>query len=155
MTGNKRFILTDIIGRVWSAFLSKANEAEKTAFLNHMCKFATMKARPKVYTVIIADKGFESRKLERELSKLGFKLYSMKRDKRLNKTTNLDVQQESIQSYLNKQISKFRWIVEQVHCHLNKARRLLLNFERTTKSHIAFVHLQLIRLIVRRISRRR
>ena len=46
-----------------------------------------------------------------------------------------------------------RWIVERTFGWLGRCRRLAKDFEALTRSHLAFVQLAMIRLMMRRIAR--
>ena len=46
-----------------------------------------------------------------------------------------------------------RWIVERTFGWLGRCRRLAKDFEALTRTHLAFVHLAMIRLMMRRIAR--
>ena len=48
-----------------------------------------------------------------------------------------------------------RWIVERTFGWLGRCRRLAKDFENLARSHLAFVHLAMIRLMLRRIARNR
>ena len=48
-----------------------------------------------------------------------------------------------------------RWIVERTFGWLGRCRRLAKDFENLTRSHLAFVRLAMIRLMMRRIARLR
>ena len=77
----------------------------------------------------------------------------MKSTKRLKKATKWDNQQNNLHNHQNKQISRLRWIVEQVFAHLDNHRRIIICYERTTQSHEAFVKLATIRLMVRKLGK--
>ena len=46
-----------------------------------------------------------------------------------------------------------RWIVERTFGWLGRCRRLAKDFEALTRSHLAFVQLAMIRLMMRRLAR--
>ena len=46
-----------------------------------------------------------------------------------------------------------RWIVERTFGWLGRCRRLAKDFEALTRTHLAFVHAVMIRLMLRRIAR--
>ena len=48
-----------------------------------------------------------------------------------------------------------RWIVERTFGWLNRCRRLAKDFENLARSHLAFIQLAMIRLMLRRIVRLR
>lgn len=152
--GIKRFLLVDLLGCVWNVFTTRANVSEKIGLRKLVNYFSSIRARPKQFTVILADKGFESKDLEDNLAQCQFKLLAMKSTKRLKKD-NVDnqynIEQIDHVKKLNKCISSYRWIVERAFAFLDKARRLIINYERKTKIHEGFVKLNCIRLLVRRL----
>jgi putative transposase len=151
--GLKRFVLCTVNGTVEKVFTTPANTSEKTGLLTGITRYYYTKARNKQFKCILADKGFESKPLQNRLQYLGFTLYSMKSTKRLKNTTEYDIQQNNLHNYQNKQISKLRWVVEQVFAHLDNHRRIIICYERTTQSHEAFVKLASIRLMVRKLRK--
>jgi hypothetical protein len=133
---------------------------KKLDYLLGVTRYYYTRARNTQYKCILADKGFESKPLQQALLKVGFTLYPMKSTKRLGKKTNTgnkrtltqwDKEQNNLHNHQNKQISKLRWIVEQVFAHLDNHRRIIVCYERTTQSHEAFVKLACIRLMVRKL----
>ena len=148
--GLKRFVLCTVTGIVEKVFTTPANTSEKVGLLTGVTEYYHTKARNKQFKCILADKGFESKPLANQLQRLGLTLYSMKSTKRIKPKTKWDYEQNNLHNYQNKQISKLRWIVEQVFAHLDNFRRLIICYERTTQSHEAFVKLACIRLMVRK-----
>lgn len=159
--GLKRFVLCTVNGTVEKVFTTPANTNEKVGLLVGVTRYYYTKARNKQFKCILADKGFESKKLKHQLHGLGFTLYPMKSTKRLGSKTKTgkkriltkwDYEQNNLHTYQNKRISKLRWIVEQVFAHLDNHRRIIICYERTTQSHEAFVKLACIRLMVRKLK---
>lgn len=147
VNGLKRFILIDVLGCVWYSKCVHGNLSEKTEIAKIMHSFTSMKAYPKQFKSLLADKGFESENLKQILAKdSGITLYAMKSTERLKKQTKYDKEQIEYIKKENWLIKKFRWIVEQGFCFLDKARRLIVNYERKIKMHEGFVKLQFIRL---------
>ena len=151
--GLKRFVLCTVNGTVEKVFTTPANTSEKVGLLVGVTTYYYTKARNKQFKCILADKGFESKKLVEQLNKVGFTLFPMKSTKRLKNTTEYDIQQNNLHNHQNKQISRLRWIVEQVFAHLDNHRRIIICYERTTQSHEAFVKLACIRLMVRKLRK--
>ena len=112
-----------------------------------------MKAYPKQFKSLLADKGFESERL-REFLKVecNISLYAMRSTKRLKNGTKYDLEQIEDIKKENNLIKHFRWIVEQGFCHLDKARRLIVNYEIKPRMHEGFVKLQFIRLALRKLA---
>jgi transposase len=117
-----------------------------------------MKIYPQEFQVILADKGFESLELEETLNRdCHLKLYAMKSTLRLKSTrikqiTEFDQEQVNFLERRNRQISMYRWIVEQGFSFLDKCRRLIVCYERKVRTHLGFVKLAFIRLLVRRLA---
>ena len=154
VNGLKRFILMDVLGCVWYTRCVKGNLSEKTEIRKIMKNFTSMKAYPKRFKSLLADKGFESESLKQDLLKeSGITLYSMKSTKRLKNNTIFDKDQIEYIKQQNKLIKSLRWIVEQGFAHLDKARRLIVNHEKRTKMHEGFVKLQFIRLKLNQLVR--
>jgi putative transposase len=148
--GLKRFLLVDIWGLVWAVLTLPANISEKYRLRRLVEKYRHI--LPKQFQAILADKGFESKLLTHELREQGFTLYAMRSTRRLKRQTMYDYEQNNLHNYLNKQISKLRWIVEQAFAQINKARRLIHVWERKTKNHEGFIKLRFILLVIRRLA---
>ncbi len=105
---------------------------------------------------LIADKGFESGKLQRELFvKLKLSFAPMKRKKQYKKSLFAEqiIDQEEIQRQeFNKWIKSMRYVVEPVFSWLNRFRRLVRCFERTAQCHTNFCKLASICLGLKRMN---
>ena len=64
--------------------------------LNGITRYHYAKARNNQFKCILADRGFESKKLVYQLQKLGFTLYPMKSTKRLKKGTIYNKDQNNL-----------------------------------------------------------
>jgi len=153
--GVKRFTLIDLKGCNWFVYITPANVSEKVGVKEMLIKYSQTTARPKEYTVVIADKGFESKELKEFVDKrcnLTFiAMKSNRRCKKENRDNQYNLEQAEIINKQNKQISTYRWIVEQGFSFLDKCRRLIVNYERTIKIHESFVKLCFIRIILNRM----
>jgi putative transposase len=153
--GIKRFILTDILGNIWFTLLTTANTSECVG-AEELFRFAcNSRAYPVTATIIIADKGYESKYLIAQCKQYGVTFKPMKSDKRIKQTnTNLgssiNKEQKTINQYLNNQISQIRWIVERSFSWLNKHRILVKDYERTYTSHEANIYIAMIGIHLRR-----
>lgn len=147
--GIKRFSLVDSQGHLWAIQSLPANTSEKDGLRRVIEKHRN--TLPKQFKCILADKGFESQLLSRQLVKEGFTLYSMRSTKRLKRGTVWDFQQNNLHNYLNKQISKTRWVVERTFSWLLRCRRLVVNYERQLRNHEGFVKLAMIRLLIKKL----
>jgi putative transposase len=148
--GIKRFTLVDIFGNLWGISTLPANISDKDTLRHLIQKYQNI--LPKQFKSILADKGYESKFLNMELSQSGFTHYAMRSTKRLKKQTKWDYEQINLHNHLNKQISRIRWVVERTFAWLNKCRRLVVNYERQLRMHEGFVKLAMIRLMVRRMG---
>jgi transposase len=148
--GIKRFTLVDIFGNLWGIATLPANISDKDTLRHLIRKYQNI--LPKQFKSILADKGYESDPLNKTLIKSGFTLYSMRSTNRFKPKTVWDYEQINLHNYLNKQISRFRYVVERTFAWLNKCRRLVVNWERKTRIHEGFVKLAMIRLMVRRMG---
>lgn len=149
--GIKRFILCDYYGLIYCIHITKANVSEKTGLREMIQKVINLPI-PKKFKSILADKGFESKALVKEIKTKGFSLFCMKTTKWFKKNTQTDKEQISYLEYLNKQISSFRWKIEQVFAHLDNARRIVINYERKNKTHEGFVKLRAIALLLKELG---
>lgn len=148
--GIKRSVLVDVFGNLWGVATLPANINDKDTLRHLIYKYEHI--LPKEFKSILGDKGFESKVLTLEMKDKGFTLYAMRSTRRLKKETKWDFEQNNLHNYLNKQISRFRYVVERTFAWLNKCRRLVVNYERQTKMHEGFVKLAMIRLMVRRMG---
>lgn len=148
--GVKRFTLVDIFGNLWAIATLPANVNDKDTLRHLVNKYQHI--LPKQFKSILADKGYESKFLANDLNKKHYTLYAMRSTSRFKKQTKWDYEQINLHNYLNKQISRFRYVVERTFAWLNKCRRLIVNYERKSRNHEGFVKLAMIRLLVRRMG---
>ena len=152
--GIKRFILSDTYGNVWFSWITPANTSECIG-AEYITTLTKHKAFPRTVHTILADKGYESKKLKGIMSKVGIHFLAMKSEKRYKETKHthgkkVNLEQISIHKYLNKQISSLRWIVERNFSWFNRFRILVRQYERTYESHLANMRLALISLALKR-----
>jgi transposase len=151
--GLKRFVLCDTAGIVCGVFCSTGNADEKRSLRSYLLSQNHTKWNR---ITLIADKGFESGKLQRELfTKLKLSFAPMKRKKRYKKSlyTEKLVQEEEIQRQeFNRWIKSMRYAVEPVFSWLNRFRRLVRCFERTAQCHTNFCKLASICLGLKRMN---
>jgi len=79
--GLKLSILWDTRGIIWNCRTAPANTAEKLILKNQVMWYTTMKMQNKTFTVVLADKGYQSKKLKNQLKKYRITLYAMKSTK--------------------------------------------------------------------------
>jgi putative transposase len=152
--GLKLSILCDTRGNVWSCKTAPANTAEKLIIKNQVIWYTTMKMKNKVFTVLIADKGYQSKKLDEQLKKQQIRLYAMKSTKWIkDETIKANKEQKDLLTWFNKQISKLRYVVERTFSWLENCRRLIVCYERKTRRYEEFVKLAMVSLLVRRLRK--
>jgi transposase len=150
--GLKRFVLCDSKGHIQSVFCSTANCDEKKTLRSYLLSNSIMV--PWNRFTLMADKGFESGKLERELfTKLNLSFAPMKRKKKYKVspyTQELIEKEELRRKEYNKWIKKIRYIVELTFSWLNRWRRLTRCFERSVYCHTNFCKLASIMIGLKR-----
>lgn len=156
--GIKRFIVTDDIGLVLGVNCTKANLPEikgAKLIIN-----ASLKQHNLNLKTIVADKGFESKEFVKYLfysKNIQFK--PMVKTKMIkNKSNhpiavNIHIKRMSIAQYINKEISKIRYVVERTFAWMCKYRRLSKNYERSIQTSEAVVKLFGISLALGKLGR--
>jgi transposase len=151
--GLKRFVLCDTTGMVCGIFCSTGNSDEKRSLRSYLL---SQKATQWNRITLIADKGFESGKLQRELFiKLKLSFAPMKRKKKYKKssyTENIIEQEEIQRQEFNRWIRSMRYAVEPVFSWFNRFRRLVRCFERTAHCHTNYCKLASICLGIKRVN---
>jgi putative transposase len=154
--GIKRFIVTDEIGLVLAVKCTPANLAE----VHGAKQLINMQFKKSNWNVnfIIADKGFESKQLQQELSKIQIDFRPMLRINRIkNKSEHhiavkITSKRKSIAQYINDNISKRRYVVERTFAWMGKYRRLSKNYEQSLCSAEAMIKLFGIVLALRKLE---
>jgi putative transposase len=135
--GLKRFTMCDSKGHIQSVFCTTANCDEKKTLRSYLLNNSTI--LPWNRLTLMADKGFESGKLQRELfTKLNLSFAPMRRRKKYKVsqyTKDLIEQEEIRRKDYNNWIKKMRYIVELTFSWLNRWRRLTKCFERSIYCH--------------------
>jgi transposase len=151
--GLKRFVLCDTAGIVCGIFCSTGNADEKRSLRSYLL---SQKQAHWNRITLIADKGFESGALQRELfMKLKLSFAPMKRKKQYNISTyteQLVEQEETQRQEFNRWIRSMRYVVEPVFSWFNRFRRLVRCFERTVLCHTNFCKLASICLGLKRMN---
>jgi transposase len=134
--GIKRFIVTDGIGLILGVSCTKANLPEikgARILINTKLKQNNLNLK-----TIIADKGFKSKEFVKYHSfKNNIVFKAMIKTKRIkNKSEhpiaiNIQSSRVTIAQYINKEISKTRYVVERTFAWMGKYRRLSKNYERS------------------------
>jgi transposase len=150
--GLKRFVLCDSKGHIQSIFCTTTNCDEKKTLRSYL--FNNQSMLPWSKLTLMADKGFESGKLERELfTRLTLSFALMRRKKRYKQslyTKTLIEQEEKRRKDYNNWIKKQRYIVELAFSWLNRCRRLVRCYERSLACHTQFCTLAAILLGLKR-----
>jgi transposase len=152
--GLKLSLLCDTRGNIWNCRTAPANTAEKLILKNQVVWYTTMKAKNKVFTILLADKGYQSKKLDEQLKKQQIRLYAMKSTKWIkDEKIKANKEQKDLLTWFNKQISKLRYVVERTFSWLENCRRLIVCYERKTRRYEEFVKLAMVSLLVRRLKK--
>jgi transposase len=150
--GLKRFVLCDSKGHIQSVFCTTANCDEKKTLRSYLLNNSTMLPWSKL--TLMADKGFESGKLQRELfTKLNLSFAPMRRKKKYKVspyTQKIIEEEEKRRKDYNTWIKKVRYMVELTFSWLNRCRRLVRCYERTLACHSQFCTLAAILLGLKR-----
>lgn len=132
VNGRKRHLLVDTLGMVVARRVEAANVSDKRAGARLLAGLRS--GFPRIRTVM-ADAGYESRKLARELKRRhGWRLQITKRRQRAFKVVGLT------------------WIVERTFAWLGRNRRLSKDYELKVQTSEAFIDLAAIRLMLKRLA---
>ena len=131
--GRKRHLLVDTLGMVVARRVEAANVSDRRVGARLLAGLQS--GFPSIRTVM-ADAGYESRKLARELKRRhGWRLHITKRRQRAFKVVGLT------------------WIVERTFAWLARNRRLSKDYELKVQTSEAFIDLAAIRLMLSRADR--
>ena len=132
--GRKRHLLVDTLGMVVARRVEAANVSDRRVGARLLGGLQS--GFPSIRTVM-ADAGYESRKLARELKRRhGWRLHITKRRQRAFKVVGLT------------------WIVERTFAWLARNRRLSKDYELKVQTSEAFIDLAAIRLMLKRLAPR-
>jgi putative transposase len=132
--GRKRHLLVDTLGMVVARRVEAANVSDRRVGARLLAGLQS--GFPSIRTVM-ADAGYESRKLARELKRRhGWRLHITKRRQRAFKVVGLT------------------WIVERTFAWLARNRRLSKDYELKVQTSEAFIDLAAIRLMLKRLAPR-
>ncbi|MFZ1207469.1 MAG: IS5 family transposase [Pseudolabrys sp.] len=130
--GRKRHLLVDTLGMVVARRVEAANVSDRR--VGALLLAGLQSGFPRIRTVM-ADAGYESRKLARELKRRhGWRLHITKRRQRAFKVVGLT------------------WIVERTFAWLGRNRRLSKDYELKVQTSEAFIDLAAIRLMLKRLA---
>ncbi len=132
--GRKRHLLVDTLGMVVARRVEAANVSDRRVGARLLAGLQS--GFPSIRTVM-ADAGYESRKLARELKRRhGWRLHITKRRQRAFKVVGLT------------------WIVERTFAWLARNRRLSKDYELKVQTSEIFIDLAAIRLMLKRLAPR-
>ena len=132
--GRKRHLLVDTLGMVVARRVEAANVSDRRVGARLLAGLQS--GFPRIRTVM-ADAGYESRKLARVLKRRhGWRLHITKRRQRAFKVVGLT------------------WIVERTFAWLARNRRLSKDYELKVQTSEAFIDLAAIRLMLKRLAPR-
>ncbi len=153
--GIKRFLVCDELGLICGLRVTSANLAEvKGAKLTITKQF---KQRNYGMSEIYADKGFVSRNLKLQLSKLYISFRAMEKTGFIKNKSNhpiaikIQTQRKTIAQYLNERIKHDRWKVERTFAWLQKYRRLNKNYERNYNSSETMVLIACLKIALNKL----
>lgn len=132
--GRKRSIVTDTQGLLLAVVISAASKTENA------CGFLVLRRLQECYgavRIVWCDAGFKATLIAMALSlwQIGLEVIPRPRTKGFTPL-------------------KRRWVVERTFAWLSSARRLAKDYERLPESHQAFVELAMIRLVLRRLTKK-
>lgn len=87
------------------------------------------KPQPRKRQHLCADKGYDARAVRRAARRRGY-------------TVHIPLKGEDAQVRNRRHARARRWVVERAHSWTNRARRLLIRWEKKAANYLAFVHLQ-------------
>lgn len=121
----------DVLGSVWSCFVSAANVAD-------------VKAAPAVLVPALE----ESSRLVKVLADLAYR-GAIAQQLEHGYGCTLELTEKLGHGFV---VEPWRWVVERTFAWLENARRLCRDYEELPEHHEGFIHLTMIRLLLRRLS---
>jgi transposase len=129
--GVKRSVLTDGRGVPLAVAIDGANVHDQklvTATFRSL-PIRRPKPRPRKRQHLCADKGYDARTVRRVARRRGYEVHIPRKG-------------EDAQVRHRRCGRARRWVVERAHSWTNRARRLLIRWEKQAANYLAFVHLQ-------------
>lgn len=152
--GLKLCPVLDRLRRCWRVEITPANQSEFKGVYNSLYKTMNTVIHPYA-SYVIGDRYYDAKPFKKLLYEtLDLTLVTLKRNRNKQKKF---VMQEEIELQKIKEtkakafVNPYRYIIEQFFAHLEKARRLIVCYERCTKSYTGFVKLRVIQLLLRRL----
>jgi transposase len=129
--GVKRSVLTDGRGVPLAVAVEGANVHDQklvTATFDSL-PIRRPKPQPRRPQHLCADKGYDARAVRRVARRRGYRVH-------------IPLKGEDAQVRNRRNARARRWVVERAHSWTNRARRLLIRWEKKAANYLAFVHLQ-------------
>lgn len=151
--GIKLCAVTDRLRRCWRVEGIAGNVSEYKGVTRSIEATVYSKVKPNA-KVVIGDRYFDSKKLRKEFkNRFNLELISLQRNPKRKFELPEDKELQQRREQKKKEIiNPWRWIVEQFFSHLEKARRLVMIYERKLKSYLGFVKLRVIQLLIKRLG---
>lgn len=150
--GIKLCPVVDRLRRCWRVTGTPANQSEYIGVTRAIQQTVYSKVKPYA-RIVIGDRYYDSQKLRQEC-KLRFNLDFIslqRRPKRKFQTKEDEALRQYREGQKKRLINPIRYLVEQFFSHLEKARRLVVVYERKLNSYLGFVKLRVIQLLLKRI----
>lgn len=150
--GLKLCPVIDRARRLWSLQAFPANTPETECFKIGLERSLMPSIKPYA-KYVIGDRYFDNSKFKYYTKKvLNLDTLTLKRFRIRKK--DKEVRKDFLDLKLKRLIADNRYIIEQFFSHLEKARRLVIVYERKTSSYIGFVNLRVIQLMIKRLTRK-
>lgn len=156
--GNKKIYgiklcpVLDRLRRVWSVSIFPANKDEIKCFKRGLERVFACKIAPNA-KIVIGDRYFDSQEFREYCNRVfNVTLCTLKKNpKRKFNLVEDEIKAKFLESKMKSLINPFRYIIEQFFAHLEKARRLVMVYERKYTSYLGFVNLRVVLLLLRRM----
>jgi hypothetical protein len=149
--GIKLCPVLDRLRRCWRITTTPANQSEHRGVTKALEQTLNSKIRP-YSKLVIGDRYFDSIPLQTQL-KIHYNLDLIalqKRPKRKFHTPEDEILRLQREENKKRLVNPYRYIVEQFFAHIEKARRLVMVYERRINSYTGFVKLRVIQLLLKR-----
>jgi len=132
INGRKRQILTDVLGRIWQAWVHPANEQDSPAGIQLL---NNCKEQMKLLEKIIGDKAYRG-SFAKAVEQQGLLFEVPQRA-------------ENVKGFV---IETKRWVVERTFAWLNFFRRVVVDYEHTPRNSVSFIYMANISMVLAKIE---